>query len=302
MKIKYSKPVLTGGYDSSYKKDIKFDLDIINGDDAMCDDGIIRMNIKIKLNSVELLKLLKENKASLGIKVKTSYLNNYYHNLSIDTINNIEVDTKELKRIDSIKCTAFITANENLSFSYNIEMDDVYKDFAFEFHKNEILAESTTDKLDYQASGSPFIQINTVENQEGIGFSIRTENVISVKVNEDLNVAFSKLQNESKEASPKGILNTFIAFNAIQYALIKVIVEGIDKYVNTDWFKALEYNFDDPSFEDLKDFIKAMSNNNMDQFDIDLINKNVQRMLNDQLSKKIIETWEAANGSRIKKN
>lgn len=302
MKIKYSKPVLTGGYDSSYQKNIKFDLDIINGETAMGDDGIIRMNIKIKLNSLELRKLLENGKASLGIKTKTSYLSKYYPCNVNDEVYVIEIDTNELKRNDSIKCTAYITANENLEFAYNSEINDVYTGYVFKFHKGEIMGESTTDKLDYQASGSPFIQINTIEGQEGIGFTVSTDNVISVLVNESLNIAFSKLQNDSKEASPKGILNTFIAFNAIQYALIKAIMEGVEKYSDKDWFKALEYNFDDPSYKDLKDYLKTMSGPNIEQFDIDSLNKTIQRMLNDQLSKKIIETWEVANGNRIKTN
>ena len=51
MKVKYSKPVLTGGLDSSYKEEFDIDLEILNGEDALCNDGIIRLLIKVNMTS-----------------------------------------------------------------------------------------------------------------------------------------------------------------------------------------------------------------------------------------------------------
>ena len=301
--IKYSKPVLTGNSDSSYLSNIVFDLQILDADKIQIKDDVILVKIKIDINSQSLLNLIENNKAKLGIRVKATYFIKYI-NYDIHQENvEIIIDTRDLKNIDTISFIAYITANEEIALDYSPEeLKEEYKGYTFSFLKNEIMAESNREKFDYQANGNPFIQIIKCADQVGISFSAKEQNVINVRLNEETNIAFNKLQNETLQVSPKKIMNTFITYNAILYALLKVLVDGVDCYSETEWFKTLEYNFNLDGFDDLKSYLKSISGSTIGDLDIDSLIQTVQSLIHNKLSENIVSTWEDSNGNHIKKN
>ena len=83
--------------------------------------------------------------------------------------------------------------------------------------------------------------------------------------------------------------------------MLKVIVEDDERFYESDWFKALEYNFDNSAVKDLKTYLKNMSED-IRNIDLDSLNETVQKMLHNQLNNKVVEAWEVADGNHSKTN
>ena len=284
----YSKPVLTNEENSSYQKEIKFNLSII---DSSIDNEFIKMIIKIEMTSEVLKSYLVNQRASIGIKIKTNLYTKFEPITAEEETYEILVEKNKLERYDSINCVAYIITNEELQFNWNEELRNIYdRNWIFNFKKNEIMAESSEDKLDYRVSGTPFISLSEVSDQDGKGllFSIDTPNMIQVKIGKELNEAIGKLRNEEKKVSVKGILDTFIVFNSILFSLMKIMTsEEYVSYKEKEWYKALDYCFEDEKYDSFDDFIIAMQND----IDINEIYRVTQVLLNNQLEVKIIDTW-----------
>lgn len=291
MAIKFSKPVLTGKTDSSYKPEYTFDINITNSENAFENDGKIHLKLNIVMNSNNLRKLIDKGIAIIAIKAMSAHISET-HNFNYFS-ENVEIifDPNNLKKIDSITLTAYVIANTSYIMSYNDELYDVYQGYDFDFHKGEILAQSNIDKLDYNASGQPFIKV--VQKTDQIGFRYNVgENILSVLVSPKLNEAFHTASLCTTNINPSAILNSFIAFTSITNALLKVAVEGVAKYEDTEWFKALDYNFVNSQYNnDLSEYLNNMKDD-LDSSAIDSIFETVQEILNNGLEKKIIASME----------
>ena len=154
------------------------------------------------------------------------------------------------------------------------------------------MAESDEEKLDYKSKAESFIKLCRADSQEGKGmfFSVDGANVIQIKVGPQLLENYSKLQSNEKKFIVKDIMNSFMALSSITYALLKITVDGREKlsnYKEKEWFKALSCSYSDDKYESLDDFINAM----IDIIDINEIYRISQKILNNQVEMKIIDTW-----------
>lgn len=283
----YSKPVLTSDDNSAYKEGL-FDLEIV---DNKVEEQFVKLVIQLNLKSTIVRELLDKNIAQLGIKTRTNLLTKYENVINYDDTIEIFVEKNKLERMDVISCVAYIVSNNEYLYKWNEELKDIYeKDYEFEFHQNEILAESTEDKLNYSASGKPFISLCHVpaQSNNGLLFSVDTPNMIQVKIGTELNEAYTKLRNDDKKVSVKGILDSFTAFNSILYALTKTILsDNPEEFKDREWYKALDYCFNDSKYQDFDSFIASM----VESKDLDEIYRISQSILNNQVEVKIVDTW-----------
>lgn len=283
----YSKPVLTSDDNSAYKDGL-FDLEII---DNKVEDDVLKLVIVLNLKSQIVRSLVENNIAMIGIKTRTNLFTKFESVLNLDEKIEIIVEKNKLERMDVISCVAYIISNEEYLYQWNGELKDIYdNDYVFEFHKNEIFAESTEDKLNYSASGKPFISLCHVpaQSNKGLLFSVDTPNMIQVKIGTELNEAYTKLRNDDKKVSVKGILDSFTAFNSILYALTKIILSDNPlEFKDKEWYKSLDYCFSDSKYQDFESFISSM----VESKDLDEIYRVTQTILNNQVEVKIVDTW-----------
>lgn len=286
----YSKPVLTPEENSSYKKEYTFKLSVL---DSCVENETVQIIFSAELNSSVIRTLLEKKEASFGIKITTE-IKSYYFEFDINT-NPMVVNLKkaELLRIDKIKCRAYVIAEQEIDYLWNNELKDYYeKEYVFHFNKKQVMAESDEEKLDYKSKAESFIKLCKADFQEGKGmfFSVDGANVIQIKVGPQLLENYSKLQSNEKKFVVKDIMNSFMALTSITYALLRIITDGSDKlsnYKEKEWFKALSSSYSDDKYESLEDFINTM----IDVIDINEIYRISQKILNNQVEMKIIDTW-----------
>ena len=278
---KYPKPVLCGDLAgaSLYKEIYSFELSL--SDECTIKNDVVRLIFSAKLNSNYLHYLIKDKKAKPFYKIQT---NRYSRLFECDINETIVHDLNKsfLDRIDKIQISLMVVADTNIDYSNGDELIDVAKDFSFFYKKGELMAISNIESLNYKLSGNPFINISLAETQEGKGllFSSSGNEVIQIKVGRSLNDAYAKLQ---MKRDVKDILNPFLAFTAILYALEKAISDDEQSYKEKDWYKILDQSFDSDTYDSLDDFIESMRDN----FDADIIFDVVQKMLNNSLELKV---------------
>lgn len=291
---RYSIPVLTNDDNSAYKEDCKFEISIVDQQTTKTDASI---SISVKMNSKLLNEYLSTSKAKFGLRISTNLNTCFKEYPSISDIIELKIPVDKLERIDKIKVIGYILTTEKMTYIWNDELKDIYdKSFEFELLQNEILGESNEEITNYRESGSSFIKIcrATEQSNKGLLFSIASENMIQIKVGDEYNESFNKLQSEEKKVCVKDIMNSFLAFNSILYAINKMVMEEdhISKYSESLWFKALDYNFDDEKYDDFESFIEAMK----DKSDIDEIMRVSQCIMKNQLELKTIDTWRKIKG------
>ncbi len=291
---RYSIPVLTSEENSAYKENFKFDISIV--DQRTTKEHAI-INIKVDMNSNTLSKLLNDSSAKFGLRVSTNLNTFFTEYSSISEVIELQIPSSQLERVDKIKIVAYILTAKKLTYDWNEELKEYFeKDFSFDLLPNEILGESNEELTNYKESGSSFISIckATEQSNKGLLFSIAKENMIQVKVGDEYNEAFNKLQIEEKKVCVKDIMNSFLAFNSILYAINKMVMENepITRYSETIWFKALDYNFEDTKYDDFESFIVSMQ----EKSDIDEIMRIAQTIMNNQLELKTIDTWRRIKG------
>lgn len=291
---RYSIPVLTSEDNSAYKDEFRFDISII--DQRTTKEAAI-LTIKVDMNSNTLNNYLQTTKAKFGLRI-SSNLNTFFNEYSsiIEPIE-VSIPSNQLERVDKIKVVGYILTNGKMVYNWNEELKDYFeKSFNFELSPNEILGESNEEITNYRESGSSFISICKASEQsnKGLLFSIAKENMIQVKVGDEFNEAFNKLQSEEKKVCVKDVMNSFLAFNSILYAINKMVMENepLSNYSEAIWFKALDYNFDDSKYDDFESFILAMQ----EKSDIDEIVRIAQTIMNNQLELKTIDTWRKIKG------
>ena len=249
------------------------------------------------MNSTTLNTYLSNSSAKFGLRVSTN-LNTFFNEYSsISEPIELQIPSSKLERVDKIKIVAYILTTNKMDYDWNEELKDYFdKSFKFELSANEILGESNEEITNYRESGSSFISICKASEQsnKGLLFSIAKENMIQVKVGDEYNEAFNKLQSEEKKVCVKDIMNSFLAFNSILYAINKMVMENepISRYSEAVWFKALDYNFEDSKYDDFESFITAMQ----EKSDIDEIMRVAQSIMNNQLELKTIDTWRRIKG------
>ncbi|MBP5444820.1 MAG: hypothetical protein J6Y28_01485 [Acholeplasmatales bacterium] len=286
---RYSIPVLTSEENSAYRDNYKFDISIV---DQRTTKEFAVISVKVDMNSETLNNYLNSLSAKIGLRISTNLHTffNEYSGISEDL--EVKIPVTQLERIDKIKIVGYILTSKKVIYDWNEELKEIYEQsYKFELLPNEILGESNEEITNYREAGSSFISICKASDQsnKGLLFSIAKENMIQVKVGDEYNESFNKLQSEEKKVCVKDIMNSFLAFNSILYAINKMVMEDepIDKYSKNVWFKALDYNFDDPKYDDFESFITAMQ----DKCDVDEIMRIAQAIMNNQLELKTIDTW-----------
>ena len=277
---KYPKPILCGGDTdfSFYRNNYLFTVSL---NEHNIKNNTLNISFTPTLNSQFLWNLLNENKIKAFYKVETkkySYLSEF--NFQENSV--CQIDKNTLERVDNIKLTLMLIADTDFFFTNCDELIDEVKNLNFNFRKNELMAISNTEILNYQLSGNAFINISLSKDQEnkGLKFASTNKEVIQIKVGSSLNEAYTQLQ---QKRDAKDILNPFLAFNAILYAIEKAIFDTEKKYKESNWYSILEQAFDSDNYDSLEDFIEEMH----EGFDADIIFEEVQKMINNSLELRI---------------
>ncbi|MGN1295424.1 MAG: hypothetical protein ACI4U5_03360 [Bacilli bacterium] len=284
----YSKPVLTNELNSSYKDCYCFTISI---NEAKVDSGTVKIRISNELNSEVLTKYISDGIAYLGVRIISNFRSKFIKFESLQQEYYVDVDIGDLNPIDTIKCVAYIYTKTNITYPWNKELKDYYDDgMEFLYNNNEVLAESNEERVEFSSSAEPFISLKASDERDnkGLLFDINSPNMITVKVGKKFNEAYKKLQSEDKRVCVKDILNSFLAFNSILYAITCLSMkDDISEDVEKEWYKSLDYCFDEKCYESLEDFIYMMHEN----INLDEIYRITQNILNNQLEYKVIETW-----------
>ena len=283
----FSKPILcnNSGDFSFYLDTIDFSIEVI---DNKIHQDTIEFVVRHNLTSKMLLDFLYTEKVKLFCKIKTSFCSKLFVVDYQLPQNSIFYDRNRCQRIDKIELSYYIIASENIQLKYNEELNSklIDKEFEFTYKKGELLAISNVIQQHYSLQGTPFINIKHAPDQENKGLLFSTgKNVIDIKVGTRLNEAYTKLKRK-KEA--QHILNAFLAFNSILYALLSMINENVTDYENNEWYKCLEACFADEKYDDLKDFIDSMKDG--DKIDINEIYRVCQSIIGNALERNIILT------------
>ncbi len=279
---KYPKPVLCSDFSESslYKESYSFNVKIMEDEHKILND-MIEISFETSLNSSVLLELIKNNKAQMFYKIQTNRFSKLY-NGEPNVVLTHKIDKSQLDRIDKIQISLQVVASEDIALKDDDELIDEISNYEFNYSKNELLAISNTDVLNYSLSGTPFINLSLAEKQEnkGLLFSSLNNQVIQIKVGPSFNDAYAKL---AKKRDLKDVINPFLAFSAILYAIEKAISDKEKTYKEKDWYNLLDQSFESDKYDNLEDFIDSMADN----FDVDIVFEIVQRILNNSLETKI---------------
>lgn len=286
----YSKPVLTCERNSAYLENIKFEIGIA---ESIYEQNCVKLKLNINLNSNVLLHLLGKDILYIGIKIRTN-LRTVFRKVKPSVVNSsaqIGIPSNTLERNDGIKCTAYLIANKDFEYLYNEELKQYFeKTFKFQFKKEDLLAESNTAVASYSLNSEPFVSLNQIEGQDGKGlkFSIEGHNYINIQIGKVLNEAFSHIQKGNKPIRAKGVLNSIFIFDALVYAIFKLIQsKNPQNSKDKEWYKAIEFcysNSDLEDYESFSNFIDAM----IEDTDVDEIFKVAQRIVNNCIERSIV--------------
>ena len=275
---KYPKPILCNEFaeTSLYKAGFDFSL-ILKDDEQKVNGDNVELLFDAELKSPVLEQLIQSDKADAFYKIQTSHdskmckfdiYNTATHNLNRNV----------LARIDKIQITLYLVASSDITLVNDEELIDEVKDFEFHFKKGDLLAVSNTETINYSLSGNSFINISLAQSQEnkGLLFSSLNKQVIQIKVGPSLNDAYAVLQQKK---DIKEVLNPFLAFTAILYAIEKAIFDTDNSYKDKDWYKIVEQSYESEKYDTLDDFIESMR----DVFDADIVFEEIQKILNNSL-------------------
>lgn len=280
---KYPVPILCNDLeDASFYKDcFNFEIAII---EHRFIQNFLNITFEIKLDSPFLISIIEHKMANLYLKVKTNHFSELVKldNIGVNTYNLLKT---KLDRIDKIYLSAQIVSYEEVKIHEVSDIKDDFSSIEFSYDPNHLLGITNVEVLNYKTSGYPFINISLSEQQEGKGLKFKSADnqVIQIKVGKSFNEAYTKI-NKKRDKSYKDVLNTYLAFDAILYAIEKSISDENNTYLDKDWFKILDQSFNSENYESLKDFILQMR----EHHDIDLVFSVVQSILNNSLENRII--------------
>ena len=224
----YPYPVLTVE-DSAYKDGINFELsykkEVIDGKNMVCE-------IEYSLTSTYLNSLLSNGLASLYVKVLTSM---YSKMIKLEGYK-FKIPFEKIAEVDVIQITLYVLAEDGCEIKQCDEIKDIYgKNYYIKLRKNDILAISNTEKLDYNLNGNDFIKFKTVEGQEGNGIRISCseENYLNILVGNSFNAAYTKVKSK---VNIRDSINAHILFEAFVFTLVE-IAQYQEQYENKEWYK-----------------------------------------------------------------
>lgn len=284
----YSKPVLCKNSDdiSYYKEDIEFSIEVLSS--KIIDADKIEFTVKHLLTSSLMFNLLEKESVKMFCKIKTSIHSEFIeiNPFILESTTILFFDRKYCQSLETIEITYYIISNTNLEIGWHEEFNPSYieKNYIFNYKKGELLGITNTAVQHYSLQGTPFINLRLAEEQEDKGLLFGTgSNVIEIKVGKSFNESYVKLQNQKYS---KDILNSFLAFDAILYALFKMAVEGTNSYENTEWYKCIDVCFNDEKYDNLKDFIENMNQT----IDVNEIYRVCQAIIGNSVERKVIFT------------
>lgn len=275
---KYPKPILCNEFveTSLYKEGFDFVL-ILKDDEQKVNGDNVELFFEAKLNSPVLEQFIQSGKANAFYKIQTSH-DSKMCKFNIYDIATHKLNRNVLSRIDKIQVTLYLVATDDIVLVNDEELIDEVGGFDFHFKKGDLLAISNTETINYSLSGNSFINISLAQSQEnkGLLFSSLNKQVIQIKVGPSLNEAYAVLQQKK---DIKEVLNPFLAFTAILYAIEKAIFDTDNSYKDKDWYKIIEQSFDSEKYDTLDEFIESMR----DVFDADVVFDEIQKILNNSL-------------------
>ena len=272
----YPYPVLTAE-ESAYIEEVEFNLQYKK---EVIDKKYMECEIGYTLTSAYLTDLIERGNAILYVKVSTSM---YSKMIKLNGYK-FKIPLEKIAEIDVIDITLYLLAEEGCEIKACKEINSIYgTDYRIKLRKNDVLAISNTEKLDYKLNGNDFIKFTTVEEQEGNGIKINCseENFLNINVGKSFNTAYKKLKNK---VNIRDSVNAHILFETFVYTLVE-IAQYKDEYESKEWFKVFTQIMASIDLE-IDDFInKAIDDGKVIMEYIFVI---AQKMLNNEIENSII--------------
>ena len=278
----YPYPVLTE-LDSAYKSEFIFNIGFKS---FSSNEGKIKVNLEVKLNSNTLKKYISDLNAELivkivsGLKTETKVLN------EVEGIFELELDCENIKENDDLKITAYVIAKNPFIFEMNDEIKDLFgEDYKIKIRKYDILAISNTENLSYSTSDKNFIRFVGSKELNGKGFEIKLDgnNYITIMVGVDFNKAYGLIKTE--KYAP--LFESNIVYETIVYTLVE-LVQNQNEYKNNEWYKLFVRLFEENMDEKFDEFVQNFKNDKY--IDISKIYRAAHSMTNNAIESFIIKT------------
>ena len=187
---------------------------------------------------------------------------------------------------DKIEITAYILSNDETMLNWSDELVDNYPKIRRKMRKNDILAISNKELLDYNLENN-FFKFSEVPEQEGKGIRIdlNGQNYVSIQIGHKFNEAYAIIK---KEASIRDVINSHLLFEAFVYIILDIIQKP-DEYIEKPWYKVLDstFEYEGRTLDEFKKIVK-----DEDVIDIEVVYEVAQQLINNQLERSIISASE----------
>lgn len=269
--------------ESSYKNEYIFEIEYKN---HKYNKDELELILKMNLTSKTLKKKIENNEAFIFVKlVSAVFSKNYNIGQYIEEIN-ISVPLDKILSNDKIEITAYILSNDETMLNWSDELVDNYPKIRRKMRKNDILAISNKELLDYNLENN-FIKFSEVPEQEGKGIRIdlNGQNYVSIQIGHKFNEAYAIIK---KEASIRDVINSHLLFEAFVYIVFDIIQKP-DEYIEKPWYKVLDstFEYEGRTLDEFKKIVK-----DEEVIDIEAVYEAAQQLINNQLERSIITASE----------
>lgn len=266
--------------DSDYKENCSFSL---NFDKSELSDNDVMLFYQLSLESEYLVSLLSNGYAKVIIKIKSDIFSGSFPADINGNHTVISINSENFKQNDIISATAFVIASKPFEMKWNSDLIPIYDNsLLVQLRKNDILAESNKENLNYNMRNNDFIRFvpSDEQNGKGVKISLSDPNYINIIIGTKMNAAYIRKRNDKSVSS---IFASHIIFEAFLYVICEVL-ENSEEYSTVDWYKLLNQLFlsTGESIEEFKE--RAYSN----KPDISQIFEKAQELVNNSIEMSLI--------------
>lgn len=275
----YPYPVLSDD-GSAYKDDCTFTLQFEKSE--ITEEAVI-LYYTVDLKSNYLKSLIDEGFAKAIIRIKSGI---YVKSFNADLNGNrtvLSIGSENFQANDTIAATAYVIAIKPFNMKWNEEFVDLFEHtLSVSIRKNDVLAESGREILNYNLRNNDFIQFKPSDEQNGKGvkISLSDPNYINIIIGTDMNAAYTKKKSDNKINT---IFASHIVFETFIYVLCEVI-SNQDEYSSLEWYRLLDQLFltTGESIDDFK--AKAFS----DRIDMSQVFEKSQELIGNAIEMSLI--------------
>ena len=189
---------------------------------------------------------------------------------------------EKLSRLDNIKVSALLLADDSFELNKSQEMIAAYDDaYQISIRKNDVLGISNVETIEYKTTADDFIKFTVSKDiTEGYVISLSSPNYIQILISQEFNSAYFRLRQDKHMAS---ILGSNIVFETVVYALIE-IVQNKEDYEENDWYSIFANLFNVSIGTSLDDFVSLMN----EDIDIAKIYAVAHTIVNNQIVNSVV--------------